>query len=118
MINSSTKVSIAMGIYRRPAQLRNTLVSIRKQTLQPHQIIITDDGINQDNEQTSQICKEYGAEYYHRLSRPADVLANSSIALNISIKKATGDVLVSQCPECKYEDKDGLEQLVAPVVEN
>ena len=107
-----------MGCYRRPAQLKHTLESIKKQTLQPHQVIVTDDGINPDNEPTQMICREFGAEYYLRPSRPADVLANSSIALNISIKKATGDILVIQCPECKYEDRDGLERLVAPVVEN
>ena len=115
MTNSSTKVSIAMGCYRRPMQLRNTLASIRKQTIPVHQIVVTDDGINPDNEQTRLACEEFGAEYYLRPARPADVLANSSIALNISIKKATGDILIIQCPECKYEDKDGVEKLVAPI---
>jgi glycosyltransferase involved in cell wall biosynthesis len=118
MTASSTKVSIAMGCYRRPAQLRNTLVSIRKQTIPVHQIVVTDDGLNPDNEQTELICKEFGAEYYLRPNRPADVLANSSIALNISIKRATGDILIIQCPECKYEDREGIQKMVAPIIEN
>ena len=112
------KVSIAMGIYRRPAQFRSTLQSIRKQTVQPHQIVCTDDGINPDSDETQRICKDFGVEYHLRLNRPADIYANSAIPLNISIKKATGDILILQCPECRYEDRDGIERLIAPVIEN
>lgn len=112
------KVSIVMGIYRRPAQFKSTLESIRRQTVQPIQIICTDDGMNPDSDETMRISKDFGVEYYQRVNRPIDIYANSSIPLNISIKKAVGDILIIQCPECRYEDREGIEKLIAPVLAN
>lgn len=112
---SGPSVSIVMGIYRRPAQFRNTLISIKKQSYRPTEIICTDDGENSDSEETRQICKEFGVDYYQRINRPEDRYVNSAIPLNISIKRATGDVLIIQCPECRYEEWQGIEKLVAPV---
>lgn len=115
---SGLKFSIVMGIYRRPTQFRNTLMSIRKQSYRPAEIICTDDGVNPDSDETREICKEFGVDYYQRINRPEDKYVNSAIPLNISIKRATGDILIIQCPECRYEEWEGIEKLITPVLEN
>jgi GT2 family glycosyltransferase len=105
-----------MTAYQRSEQLRKTLESIREQTVQPDQIILVEDGVNFDSQQTKQYCLDLGAEYYQRVNRPSSLDACSSIPINIGIRRATGEVLVLQCSECKYEEKDGLERLTAPVI--
>ena len=112
------KVSIVMTAYRRAEQLRNTLISIREQTLQPFKIIVTEDGVSPDSEQTEAYCKEFGAEYYRRYNRPGAAFACSSMPINIGIKRVKSEILVLQCSECKYESADGLEKLVVPVIED
>lgn len=104
-----------MTAYKRAEQLRNTLVSIRKQTVESHQVILVEDGINFDSYKTKKYCDEFGAEYYQRRDRFSDDYACSSIPINIGIKKARGEILVLQCSECMYDTVDGLEKLVAPV---
>lgn len=112
------KISIVMTAYQRSEQLRNTLESIRKQTVQPDQVILVEDGVSFDSEKTQQYCQDFGVEYHQRMNRPGPTEICSSIPINIGIKRSFGEILVLQCSECMYESKDGLEKLVVPVIED
>jgi GT2 family glycosyltransferase len=113
-------VSIVMTAYKRHNQLKNTLISIRSQTRQPDQIVVVEDGDNGSN--TRNVCEAaklsgLPVEYYLRKNRPNKGYSNPAIPKNISLQKATGDILVIQCAEVMYTKPADLANLVAAVEE-
>jgi GT2 family glycosyltransferase len=111
-------VSIVMTAYKRAGLLKNTLESIHRQTRQPDQIIIVEDG--HDGGATQGVAVEFQnrrlpVEYYRRHNRPNLGYSNPAIPKNIGIKKATGDILIIQCAEVMFTEPTDLENLVRPV---
>jgi glycosyltransferase involved in cell wall biosynthesis len=116
-----SSVSIVMTSYKRPEQLRRTLHSISIQTRRPDQIVVVEDG---GDEETRGICavacmqKGLKVEYCERRNRPKLDYSNPAIPKNIGIKKAIGDILIIQCAEVRYTNPQDIERLVKPVEED
>lgn len=106
-------VSIVLTTYKRPNLLANTLESIANQTFKNVEMIVVEDGNNNDD--TPQVCRRYGAKYICRQNRPRWSYSNPAIPKNIGIRKATGDILVIQCAEVRYTQPTDLENLIRGV---
>lgn len=105
-------VTLLMTAYRRAHLLPRTIESIKRQTLQPNQIIVVEDGYDGE---TEPLCKNAGFEYYCRKNRKE---VNIPVPWNIGIRRATSEVLILQNSEIFYEDNDAIEKIVAPVIAN
>lgn len=102
--------TLLMTAYQRAHLLPRTIESIQRQTLQPDQIILVEDG---SDGITENLCRDANIEYYCRRNRTC---VNIPIPWNIGIRHATGDILVLQNAEIFYEDNDALSKIIAPVV--
>jgi hypothetical protein len=115
------KISLVMTAYKRGALLDNTLATVISQTRQPDEIIIVEDG--HDNNVTYDVCLKWQQaglpiHYYCRRDRPNMNFSNGAIPKNIGIQKSSGDILILQCAEVKYLAPDDVKNLVRPVEEN
>src|ERR1039458_6364734 len=106
-------ISIVMTSWNRPALLRNTLESIKKQVygeLYPVarlevEVIVVDTGIDTE---TKTICAEYGAK---RIDMQSATYRNPSSAINAGLKEASGDVIIIQNAECLHVSPNSIERL-------
>jgi GT2 family glycosyltransferase len=111
-------VSIVMTAYKRAGLLLKTLESISRQTRQPDQVIVVEDG--HDGGATHGVFTDFKnrrmpIEYFRRHNRPNLGYSNPAIPKNIGIKKATGDILIIQCAEVMFTENTDLENLIRPV---
>ena len=106
-------ISIVMTSWNRPALLRNTLESIKKQVygeLYPVarlevEVIVVDTGIDTE---TKTICAEYGAK---RIDMQSATYRNPSSAINAGLKEASGEVVILGNAECVHIDPNTIESL-------
>ncbi len=115
---STKTLSIIMASYRRAPQLSKTLESISIQTRQPHEIIVAEDGY--DGGATEKVCSSWETkglpvQYLCRKNRPKMSYSNPAVPKNIGIRRATGEILIIQCPEVMYATPHDIENLVGPV---
>ncbi len=94
-------VSIILSCYRRGKQLRKTLESIESQDMKP-EIIVVEDG---DDGITQTIAREFGAKFFRKKRADLPAFQNPSRVHNIGIRQATGNVVILQGGEVKYETK-------------
>jgi len=94
-------VSIVLSCYKRGRQLRKTMESIAAQNVKPELIVVEDgdDGITQT------IARQFGAKYFQRKRPDLPAFQNPSRIHNIGIRQATGNVVILQGGEVKYETK-------------
>lgn len=95
------KVSVVMTAYRRPLLLEKTLFSIGMQNFPDKEVIVVEDGDNNDGTRT--VCSTYGAKYLQRLHRPGVRYSNPAIPNNIGIRAAQGDVIILQNAEVEHQ---------------
>lgn len=82
------KISIVIPTYNRPAELKNCISSILKQTIKPNELIIVDDG-NLKELPLEQECKDSGVQYiYFKKDKPG-----LTASKNKGVKIATGDII-------------------------
>jgi GT2 family glycosyltransferase len=96
-------VSIVMATYRRPLQLANTLESIISQHAPSTEVIVVEDGAN--NDLTADVCRVYaqdGVRYLCRIHRPDLAFSNPAVPMNIGIRAAKGAVIILQGAECQH----------------
>ena len=110
-------ISVVMTAFRRHTLLDNTLRSIQMQTRKPDQIVVIEDGADEGD--TRRVCEKYcpslPVEWYARKNRPPLSYSNPAAPKNMGIRKATGDILIIQCGEVKYETPNDIANLVSPV---
>src|SRR4051812_33318686 len=58
-----TRLSVALVTRNRPSSLARTLRSLRAQTVQPWQVVVSDDSDDAPATEVRRICAEYGCEY-------------------------------------------------------
>ncbi len=105
-------VSIVLPLWNRAALLARTLDSIFQQRdLPPLQVIVVED--RPANPTGASVCQRYPVEYYAR--HKGTGYNNVSTIYNCGIKKATGDILMMQSAECKYETLTGIHDLVQAI---
>jgi GT2 family glycosyltransferase len=107
-------VSIIIPLWNRTALLKNTLDSIYRQANLPEklQVIVVED--RPVNNTGRSLCVSRGVEYYCR-RRPGSEYNNVGAVYNCGIKIATGDILIMQSAEVKYETSTGISDLVAAI---
>lgn len=107
-------VSIVIPLWNRITLLKNTLDSIYRQKNLPEklQVIVVED--RPLNDTGRNLCRSRGVEYYVR-RRLGNEYSNVGPVYNCGIKQATGDVLIMQSAEIKYETITGIAELVASV---
>lgn len=109
-----TKVSIVITTFNRPHQLRATLNSINAQGFKNLEILVIDDGTD---EETPSVCKDFGALYI-KVNRPVSTTyRNPALPNNIGIRHATGDIIILQNAECKHVDPATIQKLSGAVTD-
>lgn len=106
------EVSICMCSYRRAPLLRRTLESIAEQRFPSLEVVVCEDG--DDGGATRAVCEEFGARYFQRKNRPDQPYSNPAAPFNIAIRRARGEILILQNPECRHAAPDVIERLAAP----
>lgn len=108
-------VSIVLPLWNRTALLKKTLVSIFCQKDLPKlEIIVVEDCPPDDS--GKQLCEFFGEKIvYCRRYRDIKRYSNVGAVYNIGIRQATGDILIMQSAECKYETPTGIADLVAAI---
>lgn len=104
-------VSIVLPLHRRTPLLANTLESLSRQNLVSFQTIVVED--RPVDSSGRELCKRFGVEYY--VYGKGTGYNNVSLIYNCGIRKATGNIIVMESAECKFEGYDGLSKLVAAV---
>jgi glycosyltransferase involved in cell wall biosynthesis len=108
-------VSVVMTTFNRPVQLRNTLESLGRQRYTDYEIIVIDDG---DDEETPAICKSFNVKYT-RVNRPKSVnYRNPARPTNIGIRQASGEIVILQNAECRHVDSETIQKLVSRVTDS
>ena len=103
------KVSIVMTTFNRPNQLRNTLESITLQNYRDFEIIVVDDG---DDQETPKVCKSFGVQDT-QVNRPQSTnYRNPARPTNIGIRQASGEIIILQNAECQHVDPETIKKLV------
>lgn len=106
-------VSIVLPTWRRPGLLQKTLESIfRQDNLPPLQVIVVED--RPTDFSTAGLCRDYSVEYFASYSDGIGY-NNVSTIYNHGIRNATGDILIMQSAECKFESLDGLAKMVTAI---
>ena len=112
------RLSITMCTYGHAPLLNKTLRSIFGQTRMPDQIVIVEDG-NNDEGATRGVCMnlrgDLPIEYYCRKNRPNIPYCSTAIPVNCAIKKATGDTILMMADDTMFTQPTDTENLVAPV---
>jgi glycosyltransferase involved in cell wall biosynthesis len=107
-------ISIVITTYNRPVLLRDTLASINRQGIRNLEIVVVDDGT--DNE-TQEICKQFNATYI-KICRPQTAeYRNPARPINIGIRHARGNVILLQNAECVHVDPNTIEKLTRAVTD-
>jgi glycosyltransferase involved in cell wall biosynthesis len=110
------EVSIVMTAYKRPKQLENTLASIYAQDFKDFEVIVVDDGVD---EQQRIVCRTYPQiKYIPRFHRPGHLYSNPAIPNNIGMRAASGDIILLQNAECMHITPNTIESMVDPVRQN
>ena len=105
-------VSIVLPLWNRSELLMHTLESIFRQTdLPPLQVIVVED--RPANPTGASVCRQYPVEYYARHKGVG--YNNVGPIYKCGIKKATGDILIMQSADCKYETLTGIRDLVQAI---
>ncbi len=107
-------VSIVMTTFNRPNQLRNTLASIRQQAYKDIEIIVVDDGTD---EETPVICPSFNVRYFKLNRPPSAAFRNPARPNNVGVRRAEGDIVILQNAECKHVDPNTIEKLMNVVTD-
>src|SRR3990170_6954988 len=87
-LKTSSKVSIIMSTYNRAAYIIETIESIRNQTYQNWELIIIDDGSDDNTEEVIEAIKDSRIQFYK-----AGRLGIASKIKNIGLEKVTGELI-------------------------
>lgn len=105
------KVSICISAFNKPMLLKNTLISIYRQSPPfDYEVIVVDDG--SVNGHIRSICSKFRGLRYHRIDRDP-VFRNPCIARNTAYRMATGEVLICQSDEVLHITPNTIELLVS-----
>lgn len=108
-----------MTTFNRPLLLMTTLHTIFVQTYQDYEVVIVDDGTD---EQTPSLCHALKVDGYPvkyiKLNRPqSESYRNQAYPLNVGIRTATGDIIIQQNAECKHVDPETISKLTSRVTD-
>jgi glycosyltransferase involved in cell wall biosynthesis len=108
-------VSIVITTFNRPALLDATLTSINKQGFRNLEIVVVDDGTDED---TQDVCKRHCATYI-KLNRPqSTTYSNPALPINVGVRYAKGNIILLQNAECVHADTHTIEKLTKAVTDN
>lgn len=105
-------VSIVMTPWNRTRLLEKTLDTIFAQRYPGLQVIVVEDRPSEFS--TQALCMKHGIEYACRKDH-TEGWTNPAPLLNHGIKRATGDIVIIQNAECKYDTETGIADLVAEI---
>jgi glycosyltransferase involved in cell wall biosynthesis len=106
-------VSIVIPLWNRTVLLASTLVSIFNQrNLPPLEVIVVEDRPNDLSGQV--LCQKYPIKYFKKNGTQRGY-CNVGGVYNCGIKQATGEILIMQSAECKYETQTGIYDLVSAI---
>lgn len=93
------KISIVTAYYNRREQFNNTLKSILESEHANYEIIIVDDG-SDDNHRIENLVEKYDFIKLIRIEEQDRYYINPCIPFNIGFSAATGEIIMLQNPEC------------------
>jgi GT2 family glycosyltransferase len=94
-------ISIVTAYYNRKALFRRTLESVAKSQHKDFEVVAVDDASKQE-ERIEDLEKEFSFLRVIRIDPKDKWYYNSCIPYNIGIKKAKGDIIILQNPECLH----------------
>ena len=107
--------SIVITTFNRNVQLAATLASIRRQRFEGEVIVVDDGDLSHGNPSARFVCSTFGATHIP-VRRPASTqFRNPAFPNNVGIRTASGDIIILQNAECRHEDSQTIEKLVALV---
>jgi glycosyltransferase involved in cell wall biosynthesis len=116
MIEHTPRISLCMTTFNRAPQLAMTLRSIRDQNVPDLEIVLIDDGV--DDEITRWVAQSFEVDKYVQLRRPASVdYRNAARPLNIGLRLTAGEIVILQNAECMHIG-DVILPLVSRVTEH
>ncbi len=98
------KISVVTAYYNRKKLFETTLISISRQIISHNldvEVIAVDDGSDED-ERLEDLTGKYPFLEIIRLEKKNKWYFNSCIPFNIGFKKAKGDIIILQNPECTH----------------
>jgi hypothetical protein len=95
-------ISIVTAFYNRKPQFLNTLKTLSASSIKDFELIIVDDGSDEAHRLDDVIPSLPFPTQLIRLSRLDRWYCNPCVPFNIGIKKASGDILFLQNPECLH----------------
>jgi poly-beta-1,6 N-acetyl-D-glucosamine synthase len=108
-LSKNPLVSILIPAYNEGITLENCVVSLFKQTYENYEIVIVNDGSTDDTEKVAWRLRD---EYkHHRIRVYSQANGGKAAALNLGIKKAKGEIVVSMDADSMFLP-DAVEQLV------
>jgi glycosyltransferase involved in cell wall biosynthesis len=90
-------ISIVMSYKNRLSQLERTLDSIKKSIIKDYEIIIVDDGSDEESRLEN---LKFDKLNIIRIEPEEKTWINPCVTYNMGIKQSTGDIVVIQNPEC------------------
>lgn len=95
------KISIVMAYYNRKTQFIHTLRSINQSKHKNIELIVVDDN-SDPSHSLDDLAKQYPFFKLIKISSKEKTHTNPCVPYNIGIRKATGDIIVLQNPECLH----------------
>ena len=95
-------VSIVITTFNRANLLRSTLESFMKQTVSGYEVVVVDDGFD---EETPNLCAElwpFPLKYFRLNRAPSAEYRNQAVVINYGVKQASGDIIILQNAECRH----------------
>jgi len=96
-------ISVAMAYYNRKQHLINTLHSINKSVYKDFEVIIVDDG-SDDEHRIDDLEKQFKFLKTIRIDKENKKHTNPCIPFNIAFGYCSGDIFILQNPECFHYD--------------
>jgi len=96
-------ISIAMAYYNRRKHLINTLNSITKSEYKKIEVIIVDDG-SDDEHRIEDLQEQFDFLTVIRIDKKDKKHINPCVPFNIALGKTKGDIVILQNPECFHYD--------------
>lgn len=107
------KASIVLTTYNRAPLLLKTLNSFARQEYEDYEVVVVDDGNDED---TKNICSqdkwEFPIRYFKRAREPGTHYSNPAIPNNIGIKQACGEIVILQNAECIHVSPEVIKSFV------
>ena len=103
-------ITVVVAGYNEEESIRRCVLSLREQSLPPHQIIVVSDG---STDRMPEVLADMQREGLIDQAHSTDLRAGKSAGTNLAERWATGDIVINVDCDCSY-DRHSMRRIVAP----